>query len=62
MKSAEGVALSNFQVAAKPIAGAGTSDESHSYAWIDDTIERLSRSSRVVRGWVQYRRTDNSCQ
>ena len=24
---------------AKPIAGAGTSDESHSYAWVDDTID-----------------------
>ncbi len=23
----------------KPIAGAGTSDESHSYAWVDDTID-----------------------
>jgi hypothetical protein len=24
---------------AKPIPGAGTSDESHSYAWVDDTID-----------------------
>ncbi len=24
---------------AKPIAGAGTSDESHSYAWVDETID-----------------------
>ncbi len=24
---------------AKPIAGAGTSDESHAYAWVDETID-----------------------
>lgn len=24
---------------AKPIAGAGTSDESHAYVWVDETID-----------------------
>jgi len=35
-ESAEGPFL---RLNAKPIAGAGTSDESHSYAWVDETID-----------------------